>query len=215
MSANLAASSVTTCPWQCRAAGWCRCAHRPEGRPPLLCQELRPPRDYGVAIAMIRRANLAPSDSIGAIAGLGITPAPGRASPVREGIIKRPAAGTPNPVGRDPRPRIKAPSAGLTIRPPMRRSRSAVPLARVTGCLVRAAAPATGWCRMPVWAIAIPYLRGDGCRTRGGWPHLPPRRSRLRCQGGSKSKHSRQCQSENAHPGSPAGLHVQPITDRR
>ena len=145
---------------------------------------------------------------------LWITPPPGRASPIREGIIKRPAAGTPNPVGRDPRPRIRTPPAGPTIRPPMRRNRSAVPLERVAGHLVPAARPTIG-CRRPARAIAIPWL-GDARRwTRGGWPDLRSRRSSLRCRRGGQSKHSRQRQSENAHSRSPAGVHAQAITDQR
>src|SRR6202022_4304071 len=145
---------------------------------------------------------------------LWITPPPGRAPPIRERIIEGPAAGAPNPVGRDPRPRIRTPPAGNTIRPPMRRNRSAVPLARVAGHLVPAAGPTIG-CRTPARDVAIPWLGDARRRTPGAWPDLRSWRSSLRRRRGGQSKHSRQRQSENAHSRSPAGVHAQAITDQR
>jgi hypothetical protein len=64
---------------------------------------------------------------------LWITPATGRASPIRKGIIEGPAAGTPDPVSGDPRARTTGPPAGRTIQAPTRRNRSTVPLTRGAG----------------------------------------------------------------------------------
>ena len=48
---------------------------------------------------------------------LRITPAPSRAAPVCEWIIKDPAAGTPDPVSGDPRPRTAGDEPGARVEP--------------------------------------------------------------------------------------------------
>ena len=99
---------------------------------------------------------------------LRITPASSRPSPIREGIIKGAATGTPNPIGRNPRPSTARPPAGRTIRPPTPRNPSAVPLARGTRCPTPVAVPTSGhW--VPA-RTAIRYSHKVGRRTRYIWP---------------------------------------------
>jgi hypothetical protein len=144
-----------------------------------------------------RSRRLAPDPSNGVRSWSRITPAPGRASPVGEGIIKGATRGTPDPVGRNPRPRIGTPPARSTVRPPLPRNPSAVPLARVTGYLLPPTAPTIGhW--VPRWTIAILYLHNTGRRTRADWSHVRSQRVSLCRHGDGQSKRSRQRQSENA-----------------
>ena len=75
---------------------------------------------------------------------LWITPAARRAAPVCERIIESPARRTPDPVSRDAGPRTASPPASRTARPPTRRNRSAVPLARGAGCSTPVTIPTVG-----------------------------------------------------------------------
>ena len=130
---------------------------------------------------------------------LRITPAPGRAAPVRERIIKSPARRTPDPVSRDARPQTASPPAGRTIRPPAPR---AVPLAGGTACSPPVTVPAVRhW--MPARTITIPYSHNSGRRTRCTWPRGRSQRPGLRRYRGGQSKPADQHQSKNAHLGLP------------
>src|SRR6516225_6657799 len=110
---------------------------------------------------------------------LRITPAPSRAAPVCEWIIKDPAAGTPDPVSGDARPKTARPPTKWTIRPPTPRNPSAAPLARGTGYSTPVTVPTIGH-----WMIArtntIPYLDYTRSRTRA-WPHGQSQRTGRRC----------------------------------
>jgi hypothetical protein len=123
---------------------------------------------------------------------LGITPSPGRASPVGEWIIKGAAARTPDPEGRHRRSAVRNPSAA---RPPAPPKPSACPLARMTERPVLVARR-----RMPSGAVVVPYPHDRGGRSRPG-----------RCQGigmsshpGAQSQHPGEGQSELSQFRSPA-----------
>jgi hypothetical protein len=92
---------------------------------------------------------------------LRITPAPSRASPICERIIEGAAAGTPDPIRRHPWPRTANPPAGKTIRTPTWRNRSAVPLARGTGCSTPVTVPTVGhWIRAWTQRPGVDPYRG-------------------------------------------------------
>jgi hypothetical protein len=136
---------------------------------------------------------------------LGITPSPGRASPVGEWIIKGAAARTPDPEGRHRRSAIRNPSAA---RPPAPPKPSACPLARMTERPVLVARR-----RMPSGAVVVPYPHDRGGRSRPG-----------RCQGIGMSSHPG-AQSQHPARANPSfrnfgllrrsGLDAQPITAER
>ena len=114
------------------------------------------------------RRDLARPCGIHAEAGLRITPPACRTAPIREGIIEGAAAGTPDPVSRDTMPAMRTPSARVTVRPPMRRHPSAIPLARVTGCWMGTNCP-----RRLARAAAVPYQHDTGRRPRIDWRAQP------------------------------------------
>ena len=108
------------------------------------------------ATHVMRRMRPTRSHSKGSPRWLWVTPTPSRPAPIGEGIIEGAAAGAPDPVSGDPRPRTAGPPAGKTIRAPTRRNRSAVPLARGAGCSTPVTVPTVGhwipaWTQRPAW----------------------------------------------------------------
>jgi hypothetical protein len=129
---------------------------------------------------------------------LRITPPAHRAAPVGKGIIKDRAPRNPDPVSRDTLPAIWTPSARVTVRPPVRRHPSAVPLAHVTGCWMGTNCP-----RGPARTAAIPHQHDTRRRFRVGWPYTGARPVRVRGYRHGYYKQSSQGHSERAHFGTP------------
>jgi hypothetical protein len=121
-----------------------------------------------------------------------ITPAPGGTSPICKGIIERPATGTPDPVSRQRGPAVRSPRAIITVRPPIRGSPPALPLARMTGRRAR------------VRTVPVSRLHNAARWTRPGRSHPRSLLSSVRRYRGAHSEQAGEYQSQNAQFRSPA-----------